>query len=114
MRFVMMVLGLGMLALAGLWFFTSALDPIYSRHVPQIAHARTFGGGSATTSSRPVGTASSPQASKSAPQAAGSAVGSKAITDNFMSMINVGAGLAGAYFTYMSYRLQQRQGRRRE
>ena len=108
MRFVIMLLGLAMLALAGLWFFTSALDPVYSRHVPHLAHARAVKSTSAP--------ASAPRSSSSAPQvtqaSAAGAIGSKAVTDNVMSMINLGAGIAQAYFTYMSYRLQQRQGRR--
>ena len=39
MRTVMMILGLIMIVLAGLWFFTPVLDGAYSRYTPGIAHS---------------------------------------------------------------------------
>ena len=107
MRFVMMLVGLGLMVLAGLWFFTPVLDATYARHAPGIAqsHART----SATA---PSGTRSTVPAPSSSSGQSSAQVGSKALADNFMSMINVLTGILGAVFTFLSYRAQASQGRR--
>ena len=115
MRFVMMLLGLALMVMAGLWFFTPVLDATYSKHAPSYAHSR-----STAPSSAPAGaTRSAAPDAKSATRSAGSSGGSgggissKALADNLMSMINLGTGVLGAFFTYMSYRAQLASRRRR-
>ncbi len=115
MRYVMMLVGLLMIAMAGLWFFTPVLDQAYARHAPQLAHARSAR--SVTSQSSP--SQSSPvQGSVARPGPSGrpvtttssaSAIASKNIFDNAMSMINAGTGLLGLWFGWMSYRLQRRE-----
>lgn len=108
MRFVMMLLGLAMIILAGLWFFTPVLDSTYARVAPSIAQSRTV---VAATRSAPPSTttrSAAPGASSTSGQSA-TAIGSKALAENVMSMINLGSGILGAWFTYMSYRLQTRR-----
>ena len=111
MRFVMMLLGLGMIALAALWFFTPVLDSTYARIAPGIAQSRTTVT-AATRAAQPSTATRSAAPGSSAPgiaQSSGASIGSKALAENVMSMINLGSGLLGAWFTYMSYRLQARR-----
>ena len=111
MRFVTMLLGLAMIVLAGLWFFTPVLDSTYARIAPGLAQSRTTVA-AATRSAQPSTTTRSaaPGASSGgSAQSAGNTIGSKALAENVMSMINLGSGILGAWFTYMSYRLQTRR-----
>ena len=115
MRFILLLLGLAMVVLAGLWFFTPVLDATYARHAPGLAQSRVASAPTAATR----GPGSTPGAERSAGSAPSSSstsatqITSKALAENVMSMINLGAGILGAWFTYMSYRLQSRGGDRR-
>ena len=115
MRYVMMLLGLVLMVMAGLWFFTPVLDSTYARHVPQYAHPQT-----AAKQTAPAGStrgaapdAKSTTRSPSPSAGSGTTISSKALADNVMSMINLGTGVLGALFTYMSYRAQVANRRRR-
>ena len=113
MRFVMLLLGLGLIALAGLWFFTPVLDSTYARHLPGISQSHSRSGAPAGA---PGGQARGASPGAGAPAASSSGtvqIGSKALADNLMSIVNVATGLLGAIFTFMSYRAQvsQRRGR---
>jgi zona occludens toxin (predicted ATPase) len=115
-----LIVGLVLLALAGLWFFTPVLDSTYAKHAPGIAqaHKRTANDRSAVdsqTRSRSSGNQSSRAGSQGSTPAASSAsfdIGSKAIMDNFMSMINLFMGFLGTLFTFLSYRAQVGNKRR--
>ena len=104
MRIVTMILGLALMVLAGLWFFTPVLDTAYSSHAPGIARSH----GKSAALQTPGTRSASPNASTSS----SSQIGSKALADNVMSMINLGTGILGAWFTFMSYRLQSGSRRR--
>ena len=105
MRIVTMILGLALMVLAGLWFFTPVLDTAYSSHAPGIARSHGKSAALQTPGTR--------SAAPNAPNASSSSqIGSKALADNVMSMINLGTGLLGAWFTFMSYRLQSGSRRR--
>ena len=112
MRFITMLLGLALIALAGLWFFTPVLDSTYARHAPGIAQSHNR---SAAPAAAPGGASRGPASAPSANSgSAAMQIGSKALADNFMSMINLGTGILGAWFTFMSYRLQARGRRDRD
>jgi predicted cobalt transporter CbtA len=115
MRFVMMLLGLALMVMAGLWFFTPVLDATYSKHAPGYAHSRSSAPSSAPAGATRGAAPDAKVASRSAGQSGGSGGGisSKALADNVMSMINLGTGVLGALFTYMSYRAQLATRRRR-
>jgi hypothetical protein len=115
MRFVMLLLGLALVAMAGLWFLTPMLDHTYARHAPELSQPRSRGASGATASA-PQGGVSRSQPSIRAPSgtsaSSASVIASKNIVDNVMSMINAGTGLLGLWFGWMSYRLQKRDSRR--
>ena len=101
MRFLMMLVGFVLMVLAGLWFFTPVLDSTYARHAPGIAqsHSRsTAPGGTRSTTPAPGTSSSSGQSG----QSTSGQIGSKALADNFMSMINGLTGILGAVFTFLS------------
>lgn len=115
MRIVLMIVGLFLVVMAGLWFFTPVLDQTYARHAPGISHSRGAQRASVGTSSTQNGAVrQQPSASRSssASTSSSSVIGSKDIVDNVMSMINAGTGLLGLWFGWMSYRLQLRDSRR--
>ena len=107
MRFLLMLFGLAMIILAGLWFFTPVLDAVYVKHVPQYAQSRSAGPGPAVTPG-----AGGASRSAGAPAGGSGQIVSKALTDNVVSMVNLLAVIMGAWFTFMSYRLQARGSRR--
>jgi hypothetical protein len=111
MRVVMMLFGLILVGLAGLWFFTPVLDQTYARHAPGLAHARSPQAKSTAPSGSASAPRSIPQASGSSQSAAAGGIASKNVLDNVMSMINAGTGLLGLWFGWMSYRLQKRDAR---
>ena len=115
MRYVMMLLGLALMLLAGLWFFTPVLDSIYARHAPGYALPHSAAKQTAPTGTTRGAAPDAKSATRSAGQSGGSGGGisSKALADNLMSMINLGTGVLGALFTYMSYRAQVASRRRR-
>jgi hypothetical protein len=96
MRFVTMLLGLMLIALAGLWFFTPFLDSTYSRHVPGIAHSKSHSRAAAPGSAPGVQSRSATPSAPAASAPGAGQIGSKALADNFMSMVNVGTGILGA------------------
>lgn len=110
MRLLMMLLGLVLVALAGLWFFTPTLDQTYSRHAPSLSQPRWARGPASTQGSSQAGPSRQQPSSRGAGPSASSAslIASKNIVDNVMSMINAGTGLLGLWFAWMSYRLQKR------
>jgi hypothetical protein len=119
MRFLAMLVGLGLMVLAGLWFFTPVLDSTYSRHVPQYANPRHAAkapatGGAVTRGAAPEAARSARAPSSGAGGDPGGSISSKALAENVLSMVNLGAGLIGAWFTYLSYRMQVRSRRRGE
>jgi hypothetical protein len=115
-----LMFGLVLLALAGLWFFTPVLDSTYSRHAPGVAHAHKRSGGDRSVADNPNrsrSAANQPSRGGSQPAAtaastASFAIGSKAIMDNVMSMINLFMGFLGTLFTFLSYRAQVSNKRR--
>lgn len=120
MRYITMLLGLALVALAGLWFFTPVLDATYSRHAPGIAHSNSRAAvpnaaapGGATRGASPSTSQGAPS-NRSGNRTDGSQIGTKALADNFMSMINLGTGILGAWFTYLSYRQNSRSRRDRD
>lgn len=113
MRFVMMVLGLALMAAAGLWFFTPVLDQTYARVAPQLTTSQTVASRSAAPASTSATRGAAPAAAPSATPSSSVATVNKALAENVMSMINLGTGILGALFTFMSYRLQVRDRQRR-
>ena len=111
MRLIMMLFGLILMVLAGLWFFTPVLDSTYSRHAPSYAHPRTAAKQAAPANATRGVAPDAKSASRSS--SSGNSISSKALADNLMSMINLGTGVLGALFTYMSYRAQVSNRRRR-
>jgi hypothetical protein len=111
MRFVMMLAGLALVALAGLWFFTPVLDQTYARHAPGLAHARSSGAAAPRAGAAQGGVLRQGPSSAQKTTTAVSAIASKNILDNAMSLINAGTGLLGLWFGWMSYRLQVRDSR---
>jgi hypothetical protein len=108
MRFVLFIVGLLLMIAAGLWFFTPYLDSTYARYAPPAA-SRTAPS-APTTTNRSAAPSAAPSAG-SASRAAAPRQESKFGFDNMLSVINFAAGLIGAWFTFMSYRLQRRQAR---
>jgi hypothetical protein len=115
MRLITLLFGLVLMVLAGLWFFTPVLDSTYSKHAPQYAHPRSAAkqSGPAATSGGTRGAAPEARTAQRSSGTSGGGISSKALADNVMSMINVGAGILGAWFTFMSYRMQVRDRQRR-
>ena len=108
MRMLMLVLGLVLMVAAGLWFFTPVLDPVWSKHVgPQIRQAQKRMEGPPPSSTRDRGF----EAAKPSPQASIPIPANKFGLDSMFNVINLIAALAGAYFTFQSYRLQLRSRR---
>jgi hypothetical protein len=100
LRFLLLIVGLGLMAAAALWFFTPVLDPAWE----QITQQRTAQPPVATAPKAP-GAGTRAPATERAPT---SRAPSKSAFDSIANIINIVAGIVGVWFTFLSYRLQQR------